>query len=124
MENVLVKKEGHIATVSLNRTKVLNAFNSEMLADLTAAIKEAGKDPEVYVIILNSSIDKAFTAGGDIKEAIRHAEKALILDHSNVLCDNTASTKSYCYDELYRIYNEGDIFELKPIVDMNDQAEL
>ena len=68
MENVLVKKEGHIATVSLNRTKVLNAFNSDMLADLTAAIKEAGKDPEVYVIILNSSIDKAFTAGGDIKE--------------------------------------------------------
>ena len=63
-------------------------------------------------------------SGGDIKEAIRHAEKALILDHSNVLCDNTASTKSYCYDELYRIYDEGDIFELKPIVDMNDQAEL
>lgn len=68
MENVLVKKEGHIATVSLNRTKVLNAFNSEMLADLTATIKKAGKDPKVYVIILNSSIDKAFTAGGDIKE--------------------------------------------------------
>lgn len=68
MENVLVKKEGNITTVSLNRTKVLNAFNSEMLADLTAAIKTAGEDPETYVIILNSSIDKAFTAGGDIKE--------------------------------------------------------
>lgn len=68
MANVLIKKEGNITIVSLNRTNVLNAFNSEMLADLTAAIKEAGKDPDTYVIILNSSIDKAFTAGGDIKE--------------------------------------------------------
>ena len=68
MENVLIKKEGNIAIISLNRTKVLNAFNSEMLADLTNAIVEVGKDPDTYVIILNSSIDKAFTAGGDIKE--------------------------------------------------------
>ena len=68
MDNVLIKKDGNIATVSLNRTKVLNAFNSEMLADLTNAIIEVGKDPDIYVMILNSSIDKAFTAGGDIKE--------------------------------------------------------
>ncbi len=68
MENVLIKKEGHIATISLNRPKVLNAFNSQMLDDLTAALKETGKDPDIYVIILNSSIEKAFTAGGDIKE--------------------------------------------------------
>ena len=40
-----------------------------------------------------------------------------------MLCDNTASTKSYSYDELYRIYNEGDIFELKPIVDMKEHTE-
>jgi len=68
MKNVLIKKEGHVAVVSLNRTKVLNAFNSEMLADLTNAIKEVGKDPDIYAVILNSSIEKAFTAGGDIKE--------------------------------------------------------
>lgn len=68
MENVIVKKEGHIATISLNRPKVLNAFNSAMLDDLTTALKETGKDPDIYVIILNSTLEKAFTAGGDIKE--------------------------------------------------------
>lgn len=68
MKTVLIKKEGHIATVTLNRPEVLNAFNSQMLQELTDAIKEAGRDPDTYVIILNSAIPKAFTAGGDIKE--------------------------------------------------------
>lgn len=68
MENVLIKKESNIAIISLNRPKVLNAFNSQMLSELTAAVKEVGTDPDIYAIILNSSIDKAFTAGGDIKE--------------------------------------------------------
>lgn len=68
MEDILMKKQGNIAIVTLNRPKVLNAFRSQTLQELTDAIIEAGKDPDTYVIILNSAIDKAFTAGGDIKE--------------------------------------------------------
>ena len=68
MENVLIKKEGNIAIISLNRPKVLNAFNSQLLQELTDTIIDAGKDPDTYVIILNSAVEKAFTAGGDIKE--------------------------------------------------------
>lgn len=68
MNTVLLHKDNHIATVTLNRPNVLNAFNSQMLQELTDTIKEAGTDPDIYVIILNSSLPKAFTAGGDIKE--------------------------------------------------------
>lgn len=68
MNTVLIQKNDHIATVTLNRPKVLNAFNSQMLQELTTAIKQVGTDPDIYVIILNSSLPKAFTAGGDIKE--------------------------------------------------------
>jgi hypothetical protein len=62
------------------------------------------------------------------KSVIDHAEKALIYEHGenvlNILDNNVMSTKTYCYTDLYRIYNEGDIFELKPIVDMNEHPEL
>lgn len=68
MNNILVNKEGHITILSLNRANVLNAFNSEMLVELTEAVKAAGQDPDTYVIVINSSLEKAFTAGGDIKE--------------------------------------------------------
>lgn len=68
MENVLIKKEKNIAVISLNRPEVLNAFNSQLLHELTVAIKDVGTDPDIYVIILNSTVEKAFTAGGDIRE--------------------------------------------------------
>jgi len=68
MKYVEISKQDHITIVSLNRPEVLNAFNSQMLQDLTNAIKDAGNDPDTYVIVLNSVLAKAFTAGGDIKE--------------------------------------------------------
>ncbi len=59
----------------------------------------------------------------DLVDAIHHAEKALIFEHgslgSGVLFGNTVSTKSYTYTDIYRIINEGNRFELKPVVDMN-----
>ena len=68
MEDILIRKEGNIAVISINRPKVLNAFRSQTHRELTESVKEAGNAPDIYVIILNSSIEKAFTAGGDIKE--------------------------------------------------------
>ena len=68
MDDVLMKKEGNVAIITLDRPEVLNAFRSKTLEELTYSIRAAGKDPDIYAIILNSSIDRSFTAGGDIKE--------------------------------------------------------
>lgn len=63
----------------------------------------------------------------NIETAIQHAEKALIFEHgqfgTKVLFENTVSTKTYTFDEIYRIFNEGDRFELKYIVDMNNHED-
>ncbi len=63
----------------------------------------------------------------DIEKAIKHAEKALIFEHgqygTKVLVENTASTGSYEYTDVYKIINEGDRFELKSVVDMNEHEE-
>ena len=68
------------------------------------------------------------TTDVDIVDAIHHAEKALIFEHgplgSNVLFENTVSTKSYTYTDIYRIINEGNRFELKPEVDMNNHEDV
>lgn len=64
----------------------------------------------------------------DLVDAIHHAEKALIFEHgplgSNVLFENTVSTKSYTYTDIYRIINEGNRFELKSEVDMNNHEDV
>lgn len=68
MSNVLVKKENNITIISLNRPKALNAFNYDLFQDVIDALKEAAEDPDCYVVLINSALEKAFTAGGDIKE--------------------------------------------------------
>lgn len=52
---------------------------------------------------------------------IDHAESAILYEQKDVFFENTCKTKSYSYSELYRIENEGDIFELKPVIRMHNQ---
>ncbi|HHV72738.1 MAG TPA: crotonase, partial [Clostridia bacterium] len=49
--NLIVEK-GKIATVTINRPKVLNALNKDTLAEIKAAFDDLAADPEVKVIIL------------------------------------------------------------------------
>jgi enoyl-CoA hydratase len=65
-ENLLVSLENRIATVTINRPKVLNALNKDTLLEIKAAFTALGSDPEVKVIILTGAGEKAFVAGADI----------------------------------------------------------
>ncbi len=70
MKYVLYKKEEHIVTITLNRPEVMNAFNSELIGGLIEAFGRVEADSQVYCVILNAAGEKAFSAGGDIKEEI------------------------------------------------------
>lgn len=60
-----LRREGKLATLSLNRPDVRNAFNETTIAELTAAFSELGADPDVRVIVLAAN-GVAFCAGADL----------------------------------------------------------
>ncbi|MGO1489996.1 MAG: enoyl-CoA hydratase-related protein, partial [Psychrobacter sp.] len=64
-KSLLVDIDKHVATVTLNRPKIRNAFNDEMIAELTEAFTKLGTDDEVRVIVL-AAAGKAFCAGADL----------------------------------------------------------
>ena len=66
-ENIRVEKRGRVALVTLNRPKALNALNSELIAELNAALALFESDDKVGCVVLTGS-EKAFAAGADIKE--------------------------------------------------------
>ena len=68
MTHILLEKQGNIAIATIDRPKALNALNSEVLEDLNTLIDTIGADPEIRVLILTGSGDKAFVAGADIGE--------------------------------------------------------
>lgn len=65
--NIIYTVDNGIATIKLNRPKALNALNSEINADIMAAINEVKADPSVRVLIMTGS-ERAFAAGADVKE--------------------------------------------------------
>jgi enoyl-CoA hydratase len=66
-ETILTETRGSVAIVTLNRPQALNALNSTVMAELTAALATYDKDPAIAAVVLTGS-EKAFAAGADIKE--------------------------------------------------------
>jgi len=67
-DNILVEKAGHLATITINRPKKLNALNKNTIEELHFAFNMLNNDDETKVIILTGSGKKAFVAGADISE--------------------------------------------------------
>ena len=54
-----------VATLTLNRPDVHNAFDDHMIAEMTKAIRELANDPKVKILVIKS-MGKHFSAGADI----------------------------------------------------------
>jgi enoyl-CoA hydratase len=64
---LLVAIEAGVATITLNRPEALNAFNRQLMDELSAALLVLEADRNIGAIIITGS-EKAFAAGADIKE--------------------------------------------------------
>jgi enoyl-CoA hydratase len=58
----------HVVTVTLNRPDQHNAMNTAMGEDLLACFTSLAADVDVRAVVLTGAGDKAFCAGGDLKE--------------------------------------------------------
>lgn len=65
-ETLLFSVEDGIATITLNRPEVMNAFNPRMTSDLLAVFDITDTDDAVKAVIVTGSGDRAFCAGADL----------------------------------------------------------
>ena len=65
MKHLELRFEAGVATVTLNRPEVRNAFNDEVIAEMTAVFSELDDRPEVRCIVLAGN-GPAFCAGADL----------------------------------------------------------
>jgi len=67
-EHLLVETDGAVATVTINRPKVLNALDAATLAELGQAMRALQADEAVRVVVMTGAGEKAFVAGADLRE--------------------------------------------------------
>ncbi|MEG6523847.1 enoyl-CoA hydratase-related protein [Desulfotomaculum sp. 1211_IL3151] len=64
-KSLLYGKEENIALITLNRPKVLNALNQDLIAELHRVLDQVAADEEVKAVIITGG-EKVFAAGADI----------------------------------------------------------
>ncbi|XP_045336472.1 3-hydroxyisobutyryl-CoA hydrolase, mitochondrial isoform X2 [Leopardus geoffroyi] len=64
---VLLERRGCAGVITLNRPKLLNALNLNMIRHIYPQLKNWEQDPETFLIIIKGAGGKAFCSGGDVR---------------------------------------------------------
>ncbi|MFN8544852.1 MAG: enoyl-CoA hydratase-related protein [Candidatus Binatia bacterium] len=70
-EHILVGAHDGLATVTLDRPARRNALSEALLAELLAAVRALGDDPEIRAVVLAAN-GPVFSAGHDLREMLEH----------------------------------------------------
>lgn len=98
-ENIIFEQEGSVATLTLNRPKVLNALNAPMVGEILDALDEVSVDDDIRALVITGA-GRAFCSGDDLRASgIRRAENQTRTSEEN--SDDLAS------------YNMGETFRYK-----------
>lgn len=73
MGNIVLKKEGHVAVLSVARPEALNALSREIVDEMGKMLDYIRNDRDIYCLIFHS--DKNFAAGADIKKMAECGEE-------------------------------------------------
>lgn len=65
-EHVLVRRDGHLLEVTINRPEARNSVHPQANDELDEVFDAFFADPELWVAILTGAGDKAFSAGNDL----------------------------------------------------------
>ena len=104
---VIIRTEGAIGRISLNRPKAIHALTHGMCLEMSTALAGWAKDPAVGAVLLDHAEGRGFCSGGDIA-LIRHS----------VLHDGGQSARRFFFDE-YRLNHQMFTWS-KPIVAFMD----
>ncbi|HSI89119.1 MAG TPA: enoyl-CoA hydratase-related protein [Pyrinomonadaceae bacterium] len=67
MSELLTATQNGIRTLTLNRPEKRNALNSELIASLTGAMRDAGRDDSLRAVVIRGE-GKDFCSGADLEE--------------------------------------------------------
>lgn len=68
--DIIIGTDCAAGRITLNRPAALNALTTSMRAGMAQAFPRWARDPEIYAVVISSTSERAFCAGGDLREMI------------------------------------------------------
>lgn len=104
-EHILYDRDDSVATITLNRPKVLNALNAPMVGEILEALDEVSVDDRIRALVITGA-GRGFCSGDDLKDSgIRRAsdaERALDEDSDNLTSFLKGETFRYRWHMMYK----------------------
>jgi enoyl-CoA hydratase len=66
-DEILLGREGGLATLMINRPKALNALTLDNYRRFPPALRAWAVDPSIHAVVVRGAGDRAFCAGGDVR---------------------------------------------------------
>jgi enoyl-CoA hydratase/carnithine racemase len=76
-KSLIVERRGYGIALTINRPEALNAWSTQLSADLVDLMPRLEQDPEVRVVILTGAGERAFSAGADLKREQTHSVESV-----------------------------------------------
>ncbi|MDW7692972.1 enoyl-CoA hydratase-related protein [Flammeovirgaceae bacterium SG7u.111] len=91
---ITLSKENRVGYVTINRPKA-NCYEINFMKQLIDCVAQANADAEVKVIVVDSALDRFFSAGADIKvfEANTEEENKEMVEHARLAANSLAESK-------------------------------
>ena len=71
MTHIHFSHQGTAAFITFNRPEALNALTIEMVTAMSEALVKWADDETIKLVVISSSSERAFCAGGDVRQAVR-----------------------------------------------------
>ena len=104
---VLSDIRNHIAFITLNRPKALNALSLEMILRLRTLFAQYAADPGIYAVLIRGAGDKAFCAGGDIRALYHSFKNSQSLHKEFFAAEYPLDYQLYSYPKPYIVLMNG-----------------
>ncbi len=75
--NILFEIKNNLGIITLNRAAALNAISGEMFSILFSELEKWKNDASIKAVLIKSSCEKAFCAGGDLREIYQNRHESI-----------------------------------------------
>ena len=96
-EHITFEQEAGVATITLNRPKVLNALNAQMVGEILDALDDVSVDDAIRALVITGA-GRGFCAGDDLRDSGIRSDKI----QASTSAENDPNIVSYMMGETYR----------------------